>query len=571
METDIQLLVVTPNRWEFDRIQESLAKHGRYTCHWHERLAGVESQVASGDYHLVLLQFHWQHKTTQMLLYRLQSQPLPPPVVVFTEMLEKDVDQQVISVGAAADYFNLDTLVAEHLERILRYALVRQNYEQRLARQAHYDELCGIANRSLFQDRLNRAIHSSRRNRERFALLFIDLDHFKRINDSHGHSVGDAVLRGCAKRLSTGLRQSDSLARISGDEFTVLIERVDSNHNLEQLANKLIRQIQQPLVLEGLTLTPSCSMGIAIYPDVGDDSETLLHCADAAMNEAKKQGGNSFVIHQLKFEPSNDSQLLHHHDLLRALQREEFCLRFQPRVEIASGQIVAVEALLRWSHPERGLLAPADFFPLAEKKGLLPSLGYWVLREAISQWQRLNEELEQPIRLAVNLVGAMLCEVRLIDRLRQLQADIGRAGLAGLELEVRQADWLQHGSALSALTMATNTMGVRFSLDGVGRGTLPLADLADDTIASLVINRELVSEVDINPKAVRMIEAITELGRVLNKVTVAQGVENLQQLRLLQATGCSQVQGYFTASPLRAADLRTHLLQQRLGRLSMFS
>ncbi len=570
MDTEIHLLVVTPHEGEYQKIESSLAATGQYVCHWRSSLAGVDKLVASGDYHLVALQYHWHYKNAQMLLHRLRNQSQSLPVVVYTEFLERDIDQHMISAGAA-DYFALETINSEHLDRVLRYALIRYSHEQRLSHLAYYDSLCGVANRQLFADRLQHAINIHKRNHRRFALLYIDLDHFKRVNDQHGHAAGDETLVTCANLLRDCIRQSDSLARLAGDEFVILADSIDQEEGLTALANKIIASLSKPLELTHGSIQVGCSVGIAIFPDAGEQAQALMRHADNALYQAKASGGNACVFYQPDSRVSNRSDELTQLELLRAIKREEICVRYQPRVDLASGRIVAVEALMRWSHPSRGLLSPKAFFELAEDNGLLPTLSYWVLKEAIGQWAQVNRELDQRVGLAVNITGPMLREVKLVDRLRQAIAETKLKTLAGVELEISQGDWLKYASSVAGLGVALQPLGVNFSMDNVGQGFLPLGDLNQPLVNSVIIDRELINNAEADDAAARAVQAIAAVGTVMGKTTVAQGVENLQQMRQLESYGCTCVQGYFTSSPLTLAELRTRLLQQKMGRLTMLS
>lgn len=570
METEIHILVATPNEGEFQAIQTTLEACGQYHCHWHPRLGGIEPLAASGDYHLLILQFHWQYKTSQMLLHRLHNQTQSLPVVVFTEFLERDTDHHIISSGAT-DYFALESVNTEHLDRALRYALVRYNDQQRLSNLAYYDSLCGVANRQLFADRLQQAIHIHKRNHSRFALLYIDLDHFKRVNDQYGHAAGDETLAASAKLMRDCIRQSDSLARLAGDEFVVLVDSMDQESGIEALANKIIASLDPPIAISTGQVQVGCSVGVAVFPDAGDDADSLLRHADNALYQAKNAGGHTFKIYQPQTHTHARQEPLSQVELLRAIKREEFCVRYQPRVDIGSGRIVAVEALMRWCHPAKGLLAPPDFFAVAEEYSLLPTLNYWVLKESIHQWSQLNREMDQPIGLSVNITGPMLREVKLVDRLRQAVHECNLDNLTGLELEISLSDWRHYATAIVGLNLAMEPLGVKFSLDHIGSGYLPLADLNQSSVNTLVLDRALIAEADANPCAARSLQAVASVGHIMGKTTVAQGVENLQQMRLLESYGCHSVQGFFTASPLSLVDLRTRLLQQKMGRLTMLS
>ncbi len=567
MESDIHVLVATPHEGEFDLIQARLAQFDQYICHWQAQLPGLDKLIATNEFQLLLLQHHWLKKTSQMLLYRLNHLAKPIPVVVFTEFQESDLDDQLIAAGAD-DYFSLDNLTNERLDRLLRHAVIRCDYEQRLVARAKYDQLCGIASREKFNDRLNHAVNVNRRNRSRFAVALVDINQFKHVNDQHGKAIGDQALVEVAKRLQQAVRDSDSVARLASDEFIVLAEGIDSQEGIEALAEKLVRQIKNPIVLGNITLELSLAVGVAVFPDSGDDADSLLAHVDQALQEAKSLAGNNYSIHQRQNGGHQCAGEDLHGDLLRAIKRNDLRICYQPRVDINSGKITAVEALLRWPHPEKGLLAPAEFFPMAKSKGLISTLGFWVLQEAVSQWQHLNLSLDQPIGLVVNVAPTMLAEVKMIDKLRVCADKSADGQLIGLELEVDQSAWLKQGRCIEALSLATEKMGVVWSVDGVGKGYLPLGDIASRAVQSLVIDRAVIAQSEIDDNTAALVKGLVALGDSLNKQIVAQGVENLPQMRLLQGWGCHLVQGYFTSSPLTLGDLRVRLLQQKRGQLT---
>lgn len=566
MNKPIHLLVVTPSEQEFKAIQALLSPGTHYICHWHSRLGGVEKLCLGETYQLVLLQFHWQLKTAQMLLHRLHQGPIP--TVVFTEFLERDIDHQVVG-SALADYFALETVNSEGLDRTVRYALVRHERERRLNRLAYHDSLCDIANQQLFADRLQQAVNIHSRNHTRFALFYIDIDGFKKINDDYGHAAGDEVLIACSQRLRSSIRKSDSLARLAGDEFAILVDSVDHQSGLASLADKLIGSFQQPLNTSVGSIDMGISIGIAIFPDVADQGKDLLFRADKALQQAKAAGGNHHEIYQPKPFSVTHQGDISRLELQRAIAQGEFELRYQPRVDLHSGHIVAIEALLRWQHPQRGLLSPASFFALANDCGLLPTLSYWVIKESINQWAQLSAELDQSIGLAVNVTGPMLREMKLLERLQAAGREARLPDLVGLELEISAEDWCQYNAAIDDLGLPLTDLGVTLAMDQVGAASLPVTELNRPALQTLVIDRTLIAKIDSDPNAARTVQAVAAVGAVMGKTTVAQGVENLQLLRLLQGYGCDSVQGYFTAEPMALDDLRSCLIEQKSGRLSV--
>jgi diguanylate cyclase (GGDEF)-like protein len=435
----------------------------------------------------------------------------------------------------------------------------RRRSEEEIIRLAHYDEITGLANRNLFSTHLSHAITRAQRNDSRLAVLFIDLDRFKHINDALGHDVGDEVLQVVARRLNEALRASDILARLGGDEFVVIVEDVSQPDTIAVLANKLLAAVDQPLPVRGQEFVLTASIGVSIYPGDGTDAATLLKNADTAMYRAKELGRNMVQFYSPQMGSANLHRLTLETQLKRAAaETNQFLLHYQPRVALDDGRIVGVECLVRWMHPEQGLVPPAQFIPLAEELGLIQSIGAWVLREAArqaAQWQRAGLP---PVRVAINISAQQLYAPAFLDELRQVLSERG-LDPGTVELEITESVMMQRTQQVSELLHAIRTFGVHLSVDDFGTGYSSLTYLKRLPIHSLKIDRSFVSDVPNDPDDSTIVRAVIALAHSLRMHVVAEGVESRAQLEFLRGEGCDEVQGYLVSRPI-TADAITELL-----------
>ncbi len=436
----------------------------------------------------------------------------------------------------------------------------RRRSEDQIIRLAHYDELTGLPNRNLFNGHLSHAISRAARTNAGMAVLFIDLDRFKTINDALGHDVGDQVLVTVAHRLSEGLRASDVLARLGGDEFVVIAEDVAQSDTVRALADKLIAAVDQPVVLGNQELAVTASIGIALFPRDGVDAQTLLKNADIAMYRAKEQGRNCAQFYTAHMGSGNVDRLALETRLKKATaERDQFVLHYQPRVSLADSHLTGVEALVRWMSPDRGLVPPAQFIPLAEELGLIGAIGDWVLRTAARQaveWQRGGFA---PIRVAVNISAQQLYATGFLDSLRGALADTG-LDAGTLELEITESVMMQRTQHVAELLDAIRSLGVHLSVDDFGTGYSSLAYLKRLPIHYLKIDRSFVHDVPFDADDVTIVRAVIALAHSLRMRVVAEGVENQAQLDFLRTEGCDEIQGYLISRPVPAEDL-TELLR----------
>lgn len=451
-----------------------------------------------------------------------------------------------------------------HYVAVKRDITDRLRAEEQIWHLAHHDQLTDLPNRVLFQERLQHDLAQARRNDQKVAILFLDLDKFKDVNDTLGHPVGDRLLRLAAERLGAILRSSDTLARLGGDEFAIIQPAVRESNDAITLARKLLDALAAPFALDGHEVHIGASLGIALFPGDGESVDDLLKNADLALYRAKSDGRARFCF----FESSMDTEIRTRKDLerelRRALERDEFELHYQPQLNLLWGTIGSVEALVRWRHPERGMLLPDAFIPIAEASGLIHALGAWILRQACQQakaWHAAG----LPLTVAVNISPAQL---RHPDLLEAVDAALSASGLEPslLELEITEnlVVELEGGTAIGCI-VGLAARGVRLTIDDFGTGYSSLAYLKRLPVQKIKIDRTFVRVIGNDPEGEAVVRAIITLGQTLGKRVVAEGVESRAQLDFLRMLGCDEVQGYLYSRPREASDLE-HMLQGRRGR-----
>ena len=437
--------------------------------------------------------------------------------------------------------------------------------EQRLEHLAHHDALTGLPNTLLLHARLEHAMAHANREGKSVAVVFIDLDRFKYVNDNLGHPIGDALLKEAAQRLCATLRKEDTVARLGGDEFILLLEQLDGAADAVPVVEKVLQQLEKPFYIAGHELMISGSMGIALYPSDGTDITTLLKNADSAMYTAKKERGNfHFYDPSLAAQAAERFQL--EQDLRNAVERGELYVLYQPQIDLQTRRIIGVEALLRWRHPTHGDIAPAHFIPVAEETGMVQSLGGWVLREAMRQSKRWQSDALSSIRMSVNISARQVLKEDLADVISGMLAETGLQP-SQIELELTETTLMELSEASRETLERLRAMGVHLAVDDFGTGYSSLSYLKDLPVKTLKIDRAFVEGLPDDPDSIAICKAVISMGHSLGMQVIAEGVETQAQLDALSAAGCDIAQGFFISRPIPAEAI-TRLHGSRSGRMA---
>lgn len=505
-----------------------------------ELLGGAESEAALRV--LLLEQLPRDRSVRELQARREQGEPLPLEVAA----------NRVRGAGEPLVLLTLrDATLARHTEETLRTL-------------AYLDPLTGLPNRLLFMDRLGQAIARARRARQLLAVMLVDLDRFKLVNDSLGLERGDQLLRAVGERLVATLRRSDTVARLASDEFVVLLTGLEQPDPIVKVAHKLLQALQGPISVNGHELSPTASIGIAVYPHDGDEPSVLIKNADTALGRAKELGRGHVQFYTNDMNAQAFERLMLENRLRRALENGELAVYYQPQVSLRSGEVVGVEALVRWFHPELGLVPPGEFIPLAEETGLILPIGFWAMETACSQVQAWRAELDRPgLRLAVNLSARQFQHPELATRIAQILERTGFPATS-LELELTESVVMREASESMRRMRELTLLGAALAIDDFGTGYSSLAYLRSFPIRSLKIDRSFVQDVDRDPASATIVQAIVAMGASLGLTVVAEGVETSQQLRQLRRMGCHEMQGFLVSRALPAEEVVAVIRDGRL-------
>ncbi|MFX4260728.1 EAL domain-containing protein [Pelotomaculum propionicicum] len=443
----------------------------------------------------------------------------------------------------------------------------KQKYEETIKFQAFHDSLTGLPNRLLFKDRLSLELAHCRRNNKMLALIFLDLDRFKLINDTLGHEVGDLLLCQVAERLSECVREGDTVARLGGDEFTIMLPEITCAEGAAKVAEKILENIRKPVILGEHELFISTSAGIALYPSDGDDTETLIKNADTAMYLSKEKNRDNYQFYTPALNHKTHERLLIENELRRAIERKEFVLHYQPKVNINSRELTGIEALVRWNHPCRGLLLPAEFIPIAEETGMIVPLGEWVMRTACAQNMSWHEAGYTPNAVSVNLSGKQFYLQNLVETVKRILKDTG-LDPHWLELEITESTAMQNSEYTAETLYRLKKMGVQLSIDDFGTGYSSLGQLKRFPVDKLKIDKTFVMEIGEIRDSEVIASTVIALCKSLKLGVVAEGVETEVQRKFLQKHQCSEMQGFLFSKPLSSVDMEALLSKRKLSRSS---
>lgn len=437
-----------------------------------------------------------------------------------------------------------------------------RRYQEDLERQANYDALTGLANRNLLNERTQQSLIQARRYNNLLTVVFIDIDNFKLINDSLGHGAGDELLVTVAERLRVCVRDGDTVARLGGDEFVLLLVNRNFDENNLAVMKRIQQEMSKPVLIRGQAVIVTCSMGLARFPDDGEDAETLLANADVAMYRAKSSGRNNFQFYAKEMNARAGDRLSLESDLWHALENDEFTLNYQPQIDMRSGKIIGMEALIRWRHPKRGMVSPMEFIPMAECNGLIIPIGRWVLETACRDNLQLQAEGFAPMRVAVNLSARQLSQSDFVATVRSVIESTG-IDPSYLELEVTESMVMHNVDEVIGILKDINDMGVQLSLDDFGTGFSSLAYLKRFPIDRLKIDQSFIRHCESDPDDAIISQTIIALAHGLKIKVIAEGVETAEHLEFLKENNCDEGQGYFISRPLPLDALRALLIGRK--------
>jgi diguanylate cyclase (GGDEF)-like protein/PAS domain S-box-containing protein len=438
----------------------------------------------------------------------------------------------------------------------------RKESESQIQKLAHFDALTSLPNRILLQDHFKYALSLVKRNNGKLAVIFLDLDHFKDINDTLGHSIGDLLLIEVAKRLQSTLREEDTLSRLGGDEFILILPGTDSR-GAANVSQKLLSILAKPYHIDSFELTVTGSVGVALYPNDGTDFEILSQKADTAMYRAKQEGRNSYRFFTAEMQATSSRNLQLVNALRYALERNQLSLHYQPQVSLHESRIIGTEALLRWHHPELGFIFPTEFIPIAEDSGLIISIGEWVLRQAVKQAKLWMEEGHEPLIMAVNISAIQFRHPDLPHLVTQILEEVGLAP-EYLELELTEGVAMYDPHAAIEMMNNLHELGIRVSIDDFGTGYSSLSYLKKFKVYKLKIDQSFVRDISTDPEDKAIVSAIISMSKSLGLQTIAEGVETIEQLTYLRAQGCDEVQGFYYSKAMPADQLEQYFREFKL-------
>ena len=475
---------------------------------------------------------------------------------------EKSRDELNLKDGKIFDRYSAPLVDSKGMYRgriwYFRDITDRRISEERAKFLAYYDALTGLANRTLFRDRMSKALPSARRQKHQVAFLFLDLDRFKDINDSLGHSVGDLLLQEVAERLKAWGRAQDTIARVGGDEFLIMLTHVKDSPDAAVAAERLMDAMCRPFAIQGHCVTISCSIGISMYPRDGADGETLIKNADAAMYNAKENGRNDLRFFTSDMSAQVLERITLEHSLRSALEKEELFLVYQPQMEIATGRITGLEALLRWRHPSLGLVAPHRFIPIAENSGLIVPLGEWVLRTACRQAREWRNAGLPKVSVAVNVSAVQFRQEGFCDLVRSALSDSGLDPRC-LELELTESLLLANAEAMVSVVRELKALGITVAIDDFGTGYSSFSCLRQLHLNKLKIDQSFIRDVAVNSEDATIASAIISMAKSLKLKVIAEGVETEAQMQFLRSHQCDEIQGYYFSKPLSVEEVSVKL------------
>lgn len=557
---DNQLNILIVDDDEMDRmIVRRAFRHTQQSINIHEAAAEKQAlqYLRENSYDCILLDYRLGATNGLELFEKIQAQEFnQAPVIILSGMEDEALMLKCLKAGAQ-DYLLKSEISNQTLIRAIRYAQERKQINEQLRFVAEHDTLTGLANRSLFMSSINRAMGRAKRNGTYLAIFYIDLDHFKGINDTLGHDAGDTLLKTMADRLRLSVRNSDLVARLGGDEFAVLLDDIADHNLVVKISQNILNVLSLPINLTHEDIVLTSSIGIALYPGSGENVSELVQCADTAMYRAKKAGRNNFCFYSNEMHGLAVEYTRVKNDLGHAIKNNEFELYYQPKISAITGNISGLEALIRWNHPTRGMVSPADFIPVAENSGLISAIGEWVITQAcqqFSEWQAKKLFDDERVVLSVNVSANQLNQKNIAQIIKKA---LDQNAIEGhlLELELTESVLIEDLEQCADTLHSITQYGVRIALDDFGTGYASFRHMQQLPLHTLKIDRSFVEKVDVDQKHAEIVSAIISMGKALNLEIVAEGIETQSQKEILIASGCDTLQGFYYSKPLSVKEL----------------
>jgi diguanylate cyclase (GGDEF)-like protein len=549
----VRVLLVEDNPGDARLVEILLAEAGQgFEVSHAGRLGDALEELDRAYLDVVLLDLSLPDSSGLETVERVRMAAPQMPVVVLSGRADEDTALQALQSGAE-DYLVKGQGDGDLIARAIRYAIERKKAEERLAYLAQYDPLTGLANRALFHDRLEQALARATRSGDAVALLFVDLDRFKAVNDTVGHAGGDQFLQEVAWRIAGRVRESDTVARLGGDEFAIILEDLQDARDAAKVARDLLMRLAEPVALDGYEIPVSASIGIAVRPP--SEGDRLLKDADAAMYRAKRMGGNHHRFYTEEMDVQAAARLSLERDLRRALEEDALLPYYQPMVDLTTGKVVGAEALMRWRHPQRGFVPPVEFIPVLEETGLILPAGERILRLACRQSRAWRDAGLPPVRVAVNVSGRQFGQGHLADTVAGALRDSGLAPNS-LELEITESLLVEDGAAsLRALYELREAVErVRIAIDDFGTGYSSFHRLKSLPVETLKIDQTFIAGIPGAREDMAISAALISLAHDLGISVTAEGVETAEQVAFLREHGCDEAQGYYFGRPVPAEE-----------------
>ncbi|MCA9498426.1 MAG: EAL domain-containing protein [Nitrospira sp.] len=556
----ISLLLVEDDPKEALVIKNMLKEglQNQFTLEYSRSLSQALDLIKQNPFHGIILDSHLPDgKSFESISQFLQFCP-DAPILILSGVEEEDQAIQAVKSGAQ-DYLIKGQTSSSTLCRAIRYAMERQRATQRITQLAHYDHLTGLANRGLFYERLNCAVARCHRNDTAIALMFLDLDHFKDINDTLGHECGDSLLKTVAARIKKCIREIDTGVRLGGDEFAVLLEQIVSIEDVASVAQRILHLLAQPVIIKQHQLHVTGSLGITIYPWDSANPQELLSHADAAMYRAKAQGGNTHQFYTAGMKTAGLDGSTLEMELSRALAKEEFLLHYQPQMNLCTKQVIGMEALLRWHHPYQGLIGPNHFIPQAEENGMIIPIGEWVLRTASRQSKYWEKQGFSAPHVAVNLSARQIHQRNLPALIEDI-LQLSHLDPENLKLELTETFLIHETEETIQTLREIKAMGIHLYIDDFGAGYASLRYLKSFPIDGIKLDQSLIQNLPHSSNDAAIVMAVISLAKALGLQVIAEGVESEEQADFLEEHGCDAMQGYLIAPPLPANESIQHMV-----------